>query len=655
MSDFNNRNRRDGLSSGEVFVAVNLLSKIGVVFVIASVIAFSAASEGHIPNGIRMALVPFVGVLMLAAGELFYRKDSRVFANALIYGGAAELFICVPIGMYGLHVFNGMGALAMAIAAAAVGVLLTVRYKSQGPLIVTLAGSVMPMFTVDSEGAFLALTVYLAAVHCAAAIIARKKSYVPAIYSGIALAGMETVYVLVMEGMSYLDDYVNVPEGIIAMVFAACCALCYSSGALLNAAEDDGEIEANDLAFFCITQGGLVFFALTVFSYKIMSGIVLLVLALLYTIAAVAFSLKCWMGCKINNVLINFAIACAEVSIFFLIRAGNLEYIALHSFAAAILIAGCFLERELFKRWGYALLIVAELRFFIVLAVSGVHPESYKISAAVVDLILWFGIMAAIGTREKVRDTLLFRIYSFAALMNAGILGSNLILSDLMRGLNSSGIISEMSERALFSGLLCAAVWMILGFVGGKLPHLKGLRSAASITHYAIGFTFLAWANMSNALGNMRDRELGLIVVIATIVVNIASVLAVLDITIQISEKASKFSRAVGLIVSGYAMLTLTTLLGTNNLVRFTSCIISIIYLVMAAAWIVIGFRKSNALLRRFGLALALFSSAKLFLFDFRGVDAFGRTILFIGFGITLLGISFAYAVMEKRLSQRKK
>lgn len=652
MSDFNNRNRRDGLSSGEVFVAVNLLSKIGVVFVIASVIAFSAASEGHIPNGIRMALVPFVGVLMLAAGELFYRKDSRVFANALIYGGAAELFICVPIGRYGLHVFNGAGALVMGAAAAAVGVLLAVRYKSQGPLIVTLAGSVMPIFTIDSEGTFLALTVYLVAVHCAAAIIARKSSYIGAIYTGIVLAGVESVFVLVTEAW---ETHFSMPDGIIAVIFSACCALCYSSGALLNAAEDDGEISANDCVGLCIVQGITVFYAISFFENMTISGIVLLVLALLYTLTAVAFSLKFWMGCKTNTVLINFAIICTEFALFFLIRSGNLEYIALHSFAAAILIAGCFLERELFKRWGYALLIVAELRFFVVLAASSFHPEGYKISAAVVNLILWFGIMAALSTREKVRDTTIFRIYSFAALMNAGILGSNLIISDLMRVLKENGILLNMSQRAPLAGLLCAALWMILGFVGGKLPHLKGLRSAASITHYAIGFTFLAWANMSNTLSNMREQELGLILVIATIVVNVASVLAVLDITIQISEKASKFSRAVGLIVSGYAMLTLTTLLGTNNMVRFTSCIISIIYLVMAAAWIIIGFRKSNALLRRFGLALALFSSAKLFLFDFRGVDAFGRTILFIGFGITLLGISFAYAVMEKRLSQRKK
>lgn len=80
-------------SGGEMFVGINLLSKIGVIFIIIGVIAFSAASEGFIHVGIRMTMVILLGFIMLAAGELFYRKGSVVFANALIFGGVAELFI----------------------------------------------------------------------------------------------------------------------------------------------------------------------------------------------------------------------------------------------------------------------------------------------------------------------------------------------------------------------------------------------------------------------------------------------------------------------------------------------------------------------------------------------------------------------------------
>ena len=142
---------------------------------------------------------------------------------------------------------------------------------------------------------------------------------------------------------------------------------------------------------------------------------------------------------------------------------------------------------------------------------------------------------------------------------------------------------------------------------------------------------------------------------IATIAVNAASVLPVLDMALQIQGKAPKFAKAVGLIVSGYALMSLTTILGTNDFVTFTSFIISIIYIVAAAVWIVIGFKRLNALLRRFGLALALLSSAKLFLFDFSNINNMGRTLLFIGFGITLLCIAFGYGIAEKKLKENNK
>ncbi|MDE7229835.1 MAG: DUF2339 domain-containing protein [Oscillospiraceae bacterium] len=658
-----NKNRRGELSSGEVFVAVNLLSKIGIVFVILSVIAFSAASEGHIPDPVRLALVLIVGAIMLGAGELFWRKGSRVFSGSMIFGGAVELMICAPIGRYFFGVFDNTGMLIYSAVAAAVGFRLALRYKSQGLTIIMVIVSMIPVVPlVTNPLTAIALPAYLVISHAFNSVISRRCGFNGAIFTGIGAVVIEAFFVMISSAVNH--NYFISTGGflktnlspLITIVFIACCGLCYSGGALLNAIEDDGEISANDCAALCASQGVMIFFAAVVLMnfYGKLMGVVMLLSALLYTLTAVLFSLRFWSGCKTNTALINLTMICTELALFFLIHTGNIEYIMLHVFAAAILIAGSFLERRLFKGWGYALLIIAELRFFIVLAVSGLHPESYKLSAAAVNLILWFGIMAVLSTRKE-RESTGFRIYSFAALLNAGILGSNLIISDLMNALKANGMILEKSQLAPLSGLLCSALWMLLGFVAGKLAYLNEWRFAASIAHYAAGFVFLAWANLSNTIGNLRGYELGAVPVIATIAVNIASVLAVLDIVIQISEKSSKFSRAVGLIVSGYAMLTLTTLLGTNNTVRFTSCIISIIYLVMAAAWIIIGFWKSNPLLRRFGLALALFSSAKLFLFDFSGVDAFGRTILFIGFGITLLGISLAYAIMEKRFSQRKK
>lgn len=652
----NNNNNRGGLSGGEVFVAVNLLSKIGALFVIASVIAFSVASDGYIPDGVRMALVPLVGLIMLAAGELFYRKDSRAFANALIYGGVAELFVCVPIGRYGLDVFNGAGVVIMGVFAAAAGYLLALRYKSQGLVIVTVVGAALPLFCLDSLRSFFAAAAYLIAVDCAAAVISRKNFYTAAVFTGIGLAAVKIAFVWAFStDMTWVSGE-GTGSGVFSVIFALCCGICWSCGALLNALEVDGEMETGDICAFLISQGITIFYTILILWVSInvrTAGTAMAVLALLYALAAVGFSLKYWPRCKAVSALLNLIFTAVVLALLMLITVSNWRYIVLHIFAAVVFIAGVYTRRYLFRNWGFTLLAAAELAFFwVMFEISVKGPAADKLLVVFINLILWFGIMAVTVAREK-GGTTPIRIYTLAAFINAGILFDDLISTDLMRLVKGS--FGAAYERAAFASMLCAMVWLILGFIMGRLGYMEGWKLPCSWSLYGVGLLRLLYANSLNYFGGLTVNKAGGIAVFAAIFVNIVSVMVVLDVTLRIGEKNTGFGKAIGLIVSGYSLLTLTTLLGTNGFVRFTSCIISIIYILMAAAWILIGFWKNNALLRRFGLALALFSSAKLFLFDFTGVDAMGRTLLFIGFGITLLGISFGYAVAEKKLSQRNK
>lgn len=278
-----------------------------------------------------------------------------------------------------------------------------------------------------------------------------------------------------------------------------------------------------------------------------------------------------------------------------------------------------------------------------------------RLFATIVDLVLWFGIMAVFIIKRR-HETNLFRAYTLAAFLNAGLLCADTISRYVVDLCNVGGVWSNHLARLTFSALLCTVPWLILGFIVGKFKYMKTWGMVSSFLLYGIGLLCLFAANSIDSINRAfasSPHTLGVPAVIVTIAVNAASVLTVLDMTAQISRRAPKFTKAVGLIVSSYALLTLTTILGTNNYVKFTSCIISILYIVMAAVWIVIGFKKLNALLRRFGLALALLSSAKLFLFDFSGINDMGRTLMFIGFGITLLCIAFGYGIAEKRLKDK--
>ncbi len=645
---------KGAVTGGEMFVGINLLSKIGVVFIIIGIIAFSAASEGFLHVGARLALVIALGLVMLGAGELFYRKGSPVFANALIFGGVAELFICSLIGHYGFHILNGGGSIGVGLGAAATGILLSARYKSQGLLIVTSISAALPLFANFCYGEFCVSWAYLVAVHGVIAVLSRRNGYTAAYATGIIAAILET-FMMGVPPTNLAAVGSSECAAIASLLCLICCTVCYGGGLLLDTAQENGKLPAAKNVMLCIMLASVVLYANCLLMNEISitaAGIALLVLAVVFTVISVIFSLNFGDKCTVATVLFNLIIITVTWALIDITSALFMRYILLHILAAAVLIAGLMFERKLFRAWGCVLIAFAEIHFFGMLLFN--REMSQRLFSIFINLILWFGIMAMFIVKKKHENTM-FRMYTFAAFLNAGLLCSDIIMRYLVDMFGEIEVWTNPASKAAFSALLCTVPWLILGFVVGKLKYMRGWGMAASFTLYIIGLLNLLFANCIESLNrSISNHELGIAGIIATIAVNAASVLPVLDMTIQISDRSPKFSKAVGLIVSAYALMSLTTILGTNNYVTFTSFIISIIYIVAAALWIIIGFKRLNALLRRFGLALALLSSAKLFLFDFRGIGNMGRTLLFIGFGVTLLCIAFGYGIAEKRIKERK-
>ena len=657
MNRYDNNKDQNTVSSGEMFVGLNLLSKIGVIFIIIGVIAFSAASADYIEREIRMALVYAVGAIMLIAGEIFYRKKSVVFANALILGGTAELFISVLIGRYGFGVFNSEAAQFIGLLAAAIGFSLSLRYKSQPLAITTAVFAVLPIFAVQTISSVIIGAACLVAVHAFSAVIAYRNNYAALSITGGIASCFEALIVYLLFAAAAEGNF-KIPT-VFTLIFLICTGFVYISGSLINAVRFGGALPVSEITVLILTQSFLVVFAQISarFVYGKPTAIVILsVMAVIYLICAVGYSLKFTAHCTISDIFVNLLLGTVSFAVITLIS-GSANYYALHILAAAVLISGVIVERKMLRIWGYVLLGTAEYSFFkrlvfLNLTHSDLNPTTEKIILYTVNLVIWFGIMTFYILKKKTKSVG-FKLYACLCLANAGFLGSILILDDLSSFFLFNGMSDGLS--ALLSLLICSTLWLVLGFAAGKLKPLGKCKMPASISFYIIGLIFLGISNLLRIYANAFDVMLDGLMITITIIVNLISVLTVLDLTLQITEKAPKFAKAVGLAVSLYGVMTLTTVLGTNNAVKFSSYIISIIYIVTAALWIFIGFKKQNTLLRRFGLALSLLASGKLFLFDFIEVNNMVRTLLFIGFGITLLGIGFGYGIAEKKLKENNK
>jgi hypothetical protein len=102
--------------------------------------------------------------------------------------------------------------------------------------------------------------------------------------------------------------------------------------------------------------------------------------------------------------------------------------------------------------------------------------------------------------------------------------------------------------------------------------------------------------------------------------------------------------------VSGYSVAVLTQNLIVQFGLSFSSAAISIIYVLTALAWIVYGFRRRYAFIRRFGLGLAVLAVIKLFLIDLASLTQGYQIVSYFSLGITLIAISFVYQYFSRRL-----
>jgi uncharacterized membrane protein len=138
------------------------------------------------------------------------------------------------------------------------------------------------------------------------------------------------------------------------------------------------------------------------------------------------------------------------------------------------------------------------------------------------------------------------------------------------------------------------------------------------------------------------------------VVLGLLSVLAIRDMMKIIVTQRKKGIEWMPLVVSGYFVILLTQNLIAQYDISFSSAAISVIYVLAALAWIIYGFKRRFAFIRRFGLALAILSVVKLFLIDLTSLTQGYRIVSYFALGITLIAISFVYQYFSKRLELKE-
>lgn len=94
----------------ESFIGLNVLGKAGILLFIIGIIMLGRFAYVHMSDAFKGGLIYLLGIVLVAVGELFYKKEKTVFSTTLISGGVAK---CA----YSLRNLTGYGyALPLAVA-----------------------------------------------------------------------------------------------------------------------------------------------------------------------------------------------------------------------------------------------------------------------------------------------------------------------------------------------------------------------------------------------------------------------------------------------------------------------------------------------------------------------------------------------------------
>jgi len=234
---------------------------------------------------------------------------------------------------------------------------------------------------------------------------------------------------------------------------------------------------------------------------------------------------------------------------------------------------------------------------------------------------LWFYSLYGIGQLEN----LLFAHYGHATIYNINYLTTALMITATLL-------------------IACAALRI-------KILADSGTEKISVVLHI-IGILWLVIHNSTTSLIYISEPPIGITLVgtLVLAIVGLLSVFAMRDLMKLIFMERKFGVEWYPLIISAYFVIILTQNLIVQYNLSITSVWISIIYVLTAFAWILLGFARRHSFIRRFGLGLALLAVAKLFIIDLATLTEGYRIISYFTLGIALVAISFVYQYLNKRL-----
>lgn len=632
----------------EAFIGGNLINKVGIVFIILGIITVSQLTFLHLPDTLRGVVMFAISGLLLLGGELLNRRKPNIFSLGVTSGGVAGLYASLSISYFMLEIIAMMPALLLCLMITAVAFVLSTRYSSQTIAAFALIGGYIPIISIsDSIVLTYSAMVYFVILNLLALMLSSHKNWKISMFIGFVLNLMGTVYIVSHMHTLWRSGQAN--PAMFVIIYILFAFAIYTVIPILSSYRTKIAFAMPDvilLGLNTVISALILYSALLMFNLDDYTGVMALAFAVIYI--GLGWYMERLFASERKTIALFYLTGLTFVVLVVPMQFGTM-WLSLGWLVQAVSLTcyGILTDEKRFKKIGFIIggLCLAAFIAFDVIGFGRLF--AYKYFAVTAGSIMVLYALAYKKSLSHIGE----RILKYAVLINGWFYCLYAV------NLSSGFIRNQLFDTPFNPWFLLGAMSITVTFLfAALLPRIPIIASRGtkilSVCLSVIGMLMLMGHLQFDSI--VRGTPPFGIMLIATIVLIALCALALLtmyNVLMFFTLERGRSVEWLPLSVSAYFLVILTQTLVAQYGLAVTSMFLSIIFVVAALAWIVYGFIKRFAYMRRFGLALSIMAVAKLFLVDLPVLTDGHRIVSYFAFGATLLGISFVYQYFSKRLA----
>lgn len=649
----------------ESFIGLNVLGKAGILLFIIGIIMLGRFAYVHMSDVFKGGLIYLLGIVLVAVGELFFKKEKTAFSTTLISGGVATLYAAAATCFFAFELYNAKVTFIICVLITAAAVILSNQVKSQVVCAFGAVGGYLPVVAIYMMGfgkaaadvTFLPVSsVYFCLLAIVLFAMTYNKKWYVAQFIGyglhlIAIGGVaKCAYSLRnLTGYGYALP--------LAVAFAVVSFVIYLMMPGAKIVKGKPFLVKDGVLLGLNTVSGAVSVSITVHNLISNStkadrtvGFVFLAFTLIYAFMS-AFAVKEKREGSAAATAIT-SISGLAFSMFVIPFIFGVEYASVGWAAEGIIIALIGIQKKIdvieYAGLGCMIISVAARIF----GSSDMSKELAAVSFAVIVCAFWiYTVRGFVQAEQRDYKTVIYTAVEIAcAYSSVGLV--KYLYDNVMSG-PSVKVNSVFTDYAVvIASLLVFSIIIRHGLFKNRASML-----VSDLVSFGVFLTTFVGMDIHNKydevfsyFGNLVEHNaLTVINVVLLFAVNIGVILflasAVLDIINRFAAPAWLFTMAISL----SSLMLITAIAMGQFEVKFSNVVISALYIAASCIMLFVGFKRRYTVVRSGGLVLILCAFAKLCFVDTSHLDSGWKIASYFAFGAILILISYFYQRFSKK------